>query len=520
MPSIIQIAIAIFVSLTCALAQAQAPNGFLPAPAGSTAGTPKIACQELRALTGLDLTVVTAELVAAAGDIPEYCRVSAQALPQLQMDFTLPSLWNRRMFMAGNGGFAGDQLDAPNRANARGSAARGGFVYAVTNTGHDNRTDPGASFGQDRQKLLDYGFRSLHVTAETAKRIASAYYDAATVRSYYTGCSTGGRQGLILAQRFPKDFDGIVAGAPVLNFTGTMVEFACDAQAFAEAPISLPLQKVLAEKIYSACDANDGVRDGVIGDPRRCDFKPARDLPKCEGAAETNACFNPAQIKALEKYYGDIAAGGQLVMPGWPVGPEAEPGGNGGWDAWTGGAAHRSAEADMSESFFRYVVPNPPDLTHTVAKFDLNKVLPQLDPIRKIVDATDTDLSPFQKRGGKLLMYHGWADPALNALVSVRYYEEVSRRLGPSTPDFFRLYMVPGMFHCGGGVGTGMFDALFAIVEWVEKGSAPDRKVVPRTVAGKTVFTRPLCPYPQAAVYKGSCDANDAASFDCAIPKP
>jgi feruloyl esterase len=461
-------------------------------------------------MTSLDLSVVSAELVRAAGDIPEYCRVTAQALPQLQMEFTLPTAWSRRLLMGGNGGFAGERFDGPPRDRARGGAVKRGFVYAISNTGHDGFTDPGASFMQDRQKLLDYGFRSLHVTAETAKRVASAYYGVEVLHSYYQGCSTGGRQGLILAQRFPKDFDGIVAGAPVLNFTGAMTEFACDAQAFSEAPISLPLQKILAETIYAGCDAKDGVKDGVIGDPRQCDFQPARDLPKCgDGGAQT-ACFTPGQIHALEKYYADISTGGQLVMPGWPVGAEVEPDGNGGWDAWAVGAVKRSAQAFMSESFFKYVGDGP---------FDLNKSIRRLETAHKIIDATDTDLSLFQKRGGKLLMYHGWADPALNALVSVRYYEDVTKQMGSGTSDFFRFYLVPGMLHCEGGVGTGMFDTLSAIVEWVEKGTAPDREVVPRTVAGKTVFTRPLCPYPQAAVYKGTGDTNDAASFDCAVPK-
>ncbi|MGH9666461.1 MAG: tannase/feruloyl esterase family alpha/beta hydrolase, partial [Bryobacteraceae bacterium] len=377
-----------------------------------------------------------------------------------------------------------------------------------------------ASFAQDHQKLLDYAFRSLHVTAETAKRIASAYYGARPTLSYFQGCSTGGRQALILAQRFPADFDGIVAGAPVLNFTGTMVQFACDQQAVAAGPIPYGKLSLLADRIYGECDARDGLKDGLIDDPRRCDFSPARDLPKCAAGTDRADCFTAMQIGALERVYGDIVSSGRRILPGWPIGGEiAGPNGHSGWRAWivqeNGGP---TIETGYVEQFFRYMASPRPDPRFNLADFDVNKDPQRLGRIHRILDATDTDLAGFKARGGKLLMFHGWADQALNARVSVEYYTAVTKRMGPSTPDFFRLFMVPGMFHCGGGVGTGTFDMLAPLIAWVEHGTAPDTIPAARIVDGKTVRTRPLCPYPQVARYKGSGGIDAAENFSCVAP--
>src|SRR6516225_5755242 len=191
---------------------------------------------------------------------------------------------------------------------------RRGYAAAATDTGHSNITDPGGTFAADRQKLLDYAFRSLHVTAEAAKMVLRAYYGAAPAKSYFEGCSTGGRQGLILAQRFPNDFDGITVGAPVLNFTGTMVRFVETAKALKAAPIAADKMPTLAFKIYEGCDARDGLKDGVIDDPRRCDFQPARDLPKCEAGADRADCFTASQVAALEQIYGEVKSNGKRIF--------------------------------------------------------------------------------------------------------------------------------------------------------------------------------------------------------------
>jgi hypothetical protein len=207
-------------------ARAQARAGPLSSPVDETALQPKLGCADLRSLTGYEFTVESAVLIPASDDRPEYCRLRGQILPEIRFEVDLPATWNRRFYMYGNGGYAGESLDNPQRGGPRIAGLRSGFVVAVTDTGHDAATEPLATFAQNRQKLLDYAFRSLHTTAETGKQIATAYYGSKPARSYFEGCSTGGRQALILAQRYPDDFDGIIAGAPVLNFTGTMIGYA------------------------------------------------------------------------------------------------------------------------------------------------------------------------------------------------------------------------------------------------------------------------------------------------------
>jgi feruloyl esterase len=271
-------------------------------------------------------------------------------------------------------------------------------------------------------------------------------------------------------------------------------------------PTKLP---ALTAKVYESCDAKDGLKDGVIDDPRRCDFQPARDLPRCADGADRADCFTGAQISMIEAMYGEVKSNGKKVFPGWPVGSE------GGWDPWNVHEGDPTLAQQFSEGFFRYLVPAKPDPQYDVRKFDFDKDMPKLENIRRILDATDTDLSRFQGRGGKLLMYFGWADPALNPMMGVEYYEAVTERMGAHTKDFFRLFMAPGMYHCGGGPGPNVFDTLGPLSEWVERGKAPDTLEASKAEQGKVVRTRPLCPYPQTAKYKGSGSTDEAANFTC-----
>ena len=479
---------------------------------------PAMGCGDLRSLTNNEISIASALLVPATADAPEHCRVSGQVLPQVGFEVGLPTQWNGRFYMFGNGGYAGEALDSPARRATAARAMRLGYATAQTDTGHSAATEPLGAFAADRQKLLDYAFRSLHVTAEAAKLLVRTYYGGAPTRSYFEGCSTGGRQGLILAQRFPADFDGIVVGAPVLNFSGTMVAYANDAQALRAAPIPASKLPLLAEKIYAQCDAQDGLKDGLIDDPRRCGFEATRDLPQCD-AGDQPGCFTAGQIGALEKIYGDVVSQGKRIFPGWPVGAEiAGPNGRSGWDPWFVNDAGPTTDVAFSQAFFRYLAFSKPDPTYDLSQFNLDRDPPRLEAIHQILDATDTDLSRFEQRGGKILMYFGWADPALNPLTGVEYYEQVSQRMGAATGGFFRLFMVPGMFHCNGGVGADTFDKLGPLAGWVERGTAPDAIPASRVIGGKVVRTRPLCAYPEAARYKGSGSTDDAANFACVKP--
>ncbi|OLC74651.1 MAG: hypothetical protein AUH72_21425 [Acidobacteria bacterium 13_1_40CM_4_65_8] len=484
---------------------------------------PRAACATLVALTGYEFSVITATPVPASTDVPEHCRVTGQIQPEIRFEVSLPAMWNGRLYMFGNGGYAGEPLDAPGRvASVRRGLARG-FAVAQMNTGHDAGAEPLGTFAVNSQKFLDYAYRGLHVTALTAKKILQTYYDGALRHSYFDGCSTGGRQGLISAQRFPDDFDGIVAGAPVLNFSGTMIDYASNQRALSAAPIAPEKLKVVADAVYAKCDAIDGVTDGLIDDPRRCAFKPSVDLPRCANDADGPACFTAAQLRTLETIYSGVKRNGVEIFPGWPVGAEIGAPGAGapgstasGWMPWFVGAPNvRPIQISFGETFFKYMAFGKPNPSYDWLTFNVDADLDKLQWTRSVLDATDPDLSRFNARGGKIVGYFGWADPALNPMMGVNYYESVRQTVGPSTADFYRLFMVPGMFHCSGGVGASTFDALTPLVEWVEKSVAPRSIVGSRVVDGTVVRTRPLCPYPEVAKYKGSGSIDEAASFAC-----
>ncbi len=474
---------------------------------------PKAGCSALRSLSGYEFTVATAELVPATDGVPEHCRVSGLVQPEVRFVVTLPSVWNGRLYMSGNGGFAGEPLDAPARDRTRAVALRSGFATADTNTGHDARIEPQGSFASNPQKLLDYAFRAVHVTAETAKKLAQAYYGALPARAYFDGCSTGGRQGLIAAQRFPADFDGIVVGAPVLNFTGTMLSYTWINQVLLSAGLREEQLRTLADRVYASCDEKDGLKDGIIGDPRKCDFQPERDLPKCSGDRTGADCFTAQQIAAIQRMHTDVTAGGKRLFPGFPVGAEAIAGNRSGLLNWFIRNDGATLSTGFASSFLRDVALSGSKESIDWKTFDFEKDPARLGTMHAILDATDTDLSAFRVHGGKILMYYGWADPALNPLMGVEYYEQMREKMGAGTTDFFRLFMVPGMFHCRGGVGPDAFDAMTPLVNWVEKGTKPEV-----LKAKQTNRSRPLCPYPQVARYSGSGSVDDAASFRCVAP--
>lgn len=476
---------------------------------------PKTACAALHSLTGYDLSVMTAETMPAAGETPEFCRVLLQAQPEIRIEVSLPANWNRRLYMFGNGGYAGEDLEAVGRVAHRNAALKLGFAVTQTNTGHDAAREPLATFTTNPQKLLDWAFRSLHVTAETAKRTAEAYYGSRPRRSYYNGCSTGGRQGLILAQRYPDDFDGIIVGAPSLHYVAGRIRSISTFQALAKAPVPEAKLKMLAERVYAKCDAADGLKDGLIDDPRRCDFQASRDLPVC-AAGDAPDCFTPAQIQVLETLYSDLVLNGRRAAPAYPKGGEAiGPNGKSGWAGWIFRDGQVSQSAQFAESALRYMVFPKPDPAYDMTRFDLKKDAHRFESMGKLISALDPDLSRFRQRGGKILMYFGWADPALNPLTGVEYYENVTRTMGESTREFFRLYMMPGVFHCGGGVGPACFDPLARVIPWVERGTAPEAVVATQMEGSHVLRSRPLCPYPQVARYQGAGSVDDAANFRC-----
>ncbi|MCL5745882.1 MAG: tannase/feruloyl esterase family alpha/beta hydrolase, partial [Acidobacteria bacterium] len=339
------------------------------------------------------MTVVSAAAVPAEAASPAHCRVHVRVQPAIEIEVALPANWNRRFQMAGNGGFGGDSPDSPAKVRERLASVRGGFVWAATNTGHDARETPQADFAQDRQKLYDWAFRSLHVTVETARRLMQAYYGALPSRSYYLGCSGGGRQGLIFAQRFPEDFDGIAVTAPFLNVTDQMLRNACDGNALAESPLPQSKQQLLAKAIYEKCDPADGLTDGIISEPETCGFDAKRDLPRCAAGANKPDCFTEAQILALSRIYSSFTAANGRVIPRWPVGAETDANPTSGWNAWRLNFEGQSKGVRMAESFFRYAVPARPDAEWNVTLFSAEKDAARIQSLHAVVDATDPDLS-------------------------------------------------------------------------------------------------------------------------------
>jgi hypothetical protein len=500
----------------------------MPVPFGrwtdtGTVRTTKMRCQDVRSLTTYDFAIDSATLVPAQENRPDVCHVVGQIAPEVRFHVSLPTKWNGRLYMFGNGGYAGEPMDAPGRAAMRDRALAAGFAVTSTNTGHDSAREPLASFATNPQKLIDYAYRAVHVTAMTAKEIARSYYGTAVNRSYFDGCSTGGRQGLTSAQRFPADFDGIIVGAPILDYTGTMTHLALIQQAMRNAPGLANKFELLASRYYGKCDEADGIADGIVDDPRRCPFDPATDVPACTAAnAAANDCLTDGEIAALKVLYGGVVVNGTTVFPGFTPGAEAlmpsASGPTAGWQGWmaTRPGAPPPLLERFVETFFKYMVT--PGREQDFKTFDPARDAAQLRAIATLLDATDADLSAFRSRGGKILMYHGWAEPALTPLMSIKYVEQVQKTMGAQTDDFLRLFMMPGVFHCGGGPGPDSFDRVTPLVDWVERGTAPSRIVVSKLEGTAVKRTRPLCPYPQVAAYTGTGSTDDAVNFECRSP--
>lgn len=486
---------------------------------------PTKACESLSGFKGDEIVSLAARVVAATVDAPQHCRVTGVISPEVAFEVNLPDRWNRRFYMTGNGGLAGDAVDRPTNPE-RTTALTNGFVMARTNTGHDAQKEPSGTFVlSNPQKAIDYAYRAVHVTADTAKKIAADYYAHPVSFSYWSSCSNGGRQGLLEAQRFPDDFDGIVAVAPWVDQTGFTIGAIWNQKALTDAPIPPAKLNLLAERVMAKCDAVDGLKDGLIEDPRKCTFDPARDVPACAGSVDAPDCLTPAQAATAGKIYSGPVSRGKPFFAGFMPGSEAvttAPNGTtaSGWAnsivAMKPGA--KAGDFNLAEGVMRYLILQPPQPEYDAMTFDYDRDTALVERWSKLADAKDADLSRFRKSGGKLIITYGWADQVLQPMMGVRYYESVVAKHGKETPDFARLFMIPGMAHCAGGVGPDRYDAVTAVIDWVEKGKAPDALTASKIANGQVVRTRPLCPYPQVARYTGQGSIDDAANFSCVAP--
>ena len=506
-------------------------------------------CEDLASLKLPDTTITLAQSVAAGAftpppdpfgfppavlfkNVPAFCRVTGVIKPtsdsNIQFEVLMPSAgWYGKLQGIGNGGFAGTiPYGALSLPIAR------GYAIATTDTGHVGG-DASWALGHP-EKLVDFGYRAIHETAVRAKAILHAFYGAGPQRSYFSSCSNGGRQALMEAQRYPDDYDGIIAGAPANFWTHLLSAAAWDVQALSDPASYIPASKLKAIEAaaLAACDARDGVADGVIDVPTKCGFDPS--LLLCQGP-ESDSCLTEPQVAALTKIYaGPRNSQGEQVFPGYLPGSETGPGG---WGLWiTGAKPGGSLLSFFSSQYFRNIVFE--NASWDLKTFNLDKDVKLADEkTARILNATDPNLTAFQRRGGKLILYHGWNDAAIPAQNTINYYRSVVARMGQrDAGQFVRLFLVPGMQHCGDGVGPNSFgqagvsiqadaghDISLALERWVEKGTAPDTIIAAKRAADPDptkgiLRTRPLCAYPQVARWKGTGSTDDAANFVCVAP--
>ena len=478
-------------------------------------------CESLAALALPNANITSAQTVAAgaftppgrggaasvASTLPSFCRVAATLAPSADSDIKIEvwlptSGWNGKFQGVGNGGWTGSIAVA-----ALSEAIRRGYAAASTDTGHEGGSGQFA-LGHP-EKLIDFGWRAIHEMTVKSKAVVNAFYGSAPQRSYWVGCSSGGKQGLKEAQKFPEDYDGIVAGAPANYWTHLVTQSLWAAQATLKDPASaIPRDKyaLIHDAAVAQCDAGDGVRDGVIEDPSRCQFDPKALL--CSNG-DGPSCLTAAQVAAAQKIYAPVVdpKTGKEVFAG------LEPGSEMHWGAISGEEPH-----PMYYDLARFLVFADPNWDFR--SLDLGK---HLELARQkdggILSAMSTDLKPFVSRGGKLLIYHGWEDQNISPRMSVEYYEKVQATMGKASVDnAVKLFMVPGMGHCGGGDGPNEFDMIATLEEWREKGKTPTQIVASKVSDGQVVRTRPLCPFPQVAKYKGTGSIDKAESFACSAP--
>jgi feruloyl esterase len=503
-------------------------------------------CEGLAELKLPNTTITTAQTVAMGAfspqsgsaapykELPAFCRVAGVIKPandsEIRFEVWMPiSDWNGKFHGIGNGGFAG----SISYAGLAGALARG-YATASTDTGH-NGGDASWALGHP-EKIVDYGHRAIHEMTEKAKLIVKAFYGNGPKRSYFASCSNGGRQALMEAQRYPNDYDGLIAGAPSNAFTQILTGFAWNMQNILVDPASyIPAKKLKAIETAAnaACDGRDGVMDGVLDDPRKCGFDPAVLL--CKGI-ETDDCLTDKQITALKKIYaGPRDAKGNQIIPGFEPGGETGPGG---WTSWITGASPTLAlQFFFSTQAFKNMIYNDPNWDFKTFQLERDGRLAR-EKLGPILDAIDPNLKAFSARGGKLILYHGWNDAALPPINTINYYQSVSAKLGGRrTQGFVRLFMAPGMQHCAGGPGPDGFgqmvtptpsaksdpqhDLTLALERWVEQGVAPDQVIASKRQGSSpqvpALRTRPLCPYPLVARYKGIGSTDDAANFKCVM---
>ena len=484
------------------------------------------ACTTLAGLNLPNTTIAAAEEVAAGafappptefnlpvppglpspyGNLPPFCRVAGTIAPipesQIRFEVWLPKVWNGKFVGVGNGGAAG-LIFYPDMAEP---LARG-YAVAATDTGHSGGLGD-YSFAANHERLIDFAHRAVHETTVKSKAVVAAHYGAAPNRSYWNGCSAGGRQGLTAAHRFPEDYDGIAARAPASNLPRQIYTVLLEqATTGPVEPVTPDKLKLMTEAAITACDAADGVRDRTVTDPMACDYDPG--VLACK-AGDRPDCLTPRQVTWARQLYRGIRdpTNDEQIVPGLPPTSEVD------WRP----PPFAADMATIGTSYFRHVLLHDPNWDPS--RLDLSAHVARARTLDDGFSVTNPDLRAFVGRGGKLLLWHGWSDGALSAVNTINDYNNViaTTHEGQAS-DQIRLFLAPGVHHCGGGEGAWQVDFLSVLEEWVERGDVPERLTASRPLENGKTRTRPLCPHPQVATYTGQGSTDEAASFVCTAP--
>ena len=442
-------------------------------------------------------------------EVPSFCRVAATLKPtsdsDIKIEVWMPATgWNGKFQAVGNGGWAGFIA-----YGAMSQAVKSGYATASTDTGHVGGR---GTFAMGHpEKLIDFGYRAVHEMTVQSKSIVETFYGKPARISYWNGCSTGGREGLQEVQKFPKDYDAVIAGAAANPRTHLSTwQIAIGQAMFKDSNSYIPKTKwpMIHQAVLDACDAIDGVKDGLINDPGQCHFRPSTLLCK---SADAPTCLTQPQVETMTKIMSPVVNS----RTGKEIYPTYEPGAELGWRVLLGGTEPFIYALDQ----YRYVVFKDANWDwHTMNLDSDPELADKVD--NNTIDAVDPKLTEFVTHGGKLLMYHGWTDPNVAPRASVEYYNSVVEVMGGAekTSNWIRLFMMPGIGHCEGGEGPDTFDKMAVIENWYENGKAPERIVASHLTNGVVDRTRPLCPYPQVAAYKGNGSINEAANFVCKNP--
>jgi len=479
-----------------------------------------------------DSTITTAAIVsgtfaaprgaAAIQGLPSFCRVTATLKPSpvsdIKIEVWLPvEGWNGKIEGVGNGGLAGTIS-----YSALAAGIRRGYASVSTDTGH---IASDVTWLPIEERERDYGYRAIHGMTVVAKAVVQEFYGSPARRSYFNGCSTGGGQGLGEAQLYPEDYDAILAGAPSSLPTSLRAAVIWEFQAASNNPagnLSEESLSLITETVLEQCGGKYGPTDGFLSDPRTCKFSPAKLL--CKIGQDPATCLTAPQVSAVNKIYAGTfnSRTKELLWPGLMPGSE-EPGGPG-TVGWQRAKINGPVPFGAGAQFYSYAVYENPNLDfHTM---DMDHSVELAEKKFPFINHNGTDIEAFLKRGGKLLMYHGWADPLISPLNSINYYGSLVETVGrdrnldrsaalEETQQYVRLFMVPGMGHCAGGPGPDTFDGVGALDDWAASGAAPEKIIASHVTNGVTTFSRPLCPYPQEAAYKGAGDRKDAANWVC-----